>query len=1166
MGRYRFCFILILSIGYSSNWVGLDSKESKMVKPSVVSSNIQESYLHFEFNGYHSTDIETPNGIESIIDLEGGSSILDVGSPDLDKWTSSIIIPDDGLTSVEVVSSSFHDFYDISVAPSKGNFSRMVNPVDVDYEYSDVYQNNDFYPGMIAELQDPYIIRDLRGQTVVVYPLQYNPITKTLRLYTAIDLKITTTSASSANTLKRDVSKDSISKEFNAIYESLFLNYEHDTRFNYLLDEGSMLVISHGDFMDEMQPLVDWKNRKGISTEMVNVSDVGSSSSAIENYVDDYYHDHGLTYLLLVGDIAQIPSPSVSGSASDPSYGFIDGNDFYTEIFVGRFSGNNPAEISTQVERSIEYETEAQANASWYDNALGVASNQGPGYGGMTDDDFNDFLWDTLLEDYYYDSYEGVYDGSGGTDAQGIAAINSGVGLINYTGHGSISSWGNGASLSTSQINSLTNNNKLPFVITVGCNVGEFQSTSACFTETWQRATNNGEPTGSIAHFGSTISQSWEPPMHGQWAMNAILTESYDNNITRSLGGLAYNGCMHMNEAQGSSGINETKYWTFFGDPSVVIRTDQPTNLNANHDDLILIGQTEFVVDVGFDGALAALSRDGELIGSAYSNGGVAVISLGSESDSPGDMDLVVTGYNKFPYETTVMVMTPDGAFVTMNNVDIDYGTDNTITAGETINITVEVENLGNEASSYVEVSLSDLDNNPYISILDGSGTVDNLLDGATASIDLSFSVSNTVPYGHSFALQLDLNSNENNSSTTLNMTVEALVESFENGDFNDLEWTLDGNADWSIDSEQYFEGGYSARSGTIGDNTISTLELTMDIVEAGSISFYKRVSCEDVGSFSGNYYDYLSFYIDDVEQGKWAGEVAWSQNSYNVSAGEHTFRWTFIKDQDTGEVNSGEDAVWIDNIIFPPVSSDSDGMLGDLNGDMIINVLDVIQMVNMALGTQEPNYSTADLNQDGEINVLDIVQIVNMILDGRGVDATHASVIDKNGIVTLESNGYIGGVQMTLSHSDNFKIDLTDDALFSNYVTRENETVLIIVAPYSNDLFSISGDYEIIDMIVANSVGEIEVSTPQSIVLDSAYPNPFNPSTSIRLYTPTENITIVKVYNIMGQDVGELYNGVMPAGYTTLTWDASDLSSGVYIVRAISEQNMASQKVMLVK
>ena len=106
-------------------------------------------------------------------------------------------------------------------------------------------------------------------------------------------------------------------------------------------------AFSYNDFMSEMEPFVEWKNRKGIPTEMVSVSSIGSSSSAIENYVDDYYHDNGLTYLLLVGDIAQIPSPTLSGSASDPSYGFIDGNDYYSEILVGRFSGNNPAEWAT---------------------------------------------------------------------------------------------------------------------------------------------------------------------------------------------------------------------------------------------------------------------------------------------------------------------------------------------------------------------------------------------------------------------------------------------------------------------------------------------------------------------------------------------------------------------------------------------------------------------------------------------------------------------------------------------------------------------------------------------------------------------------------------------------------------------------------------------------
>ena len=54
------------------------------------------------------------------------------------------------------------------------------------------------------------------------------------------------------------------------------------------------------------------------------------------------------------------------------------------------------------------------------------------------------------------------------------------------------------------------------------------------------------------------------------------------------------------------------------------------------------------------------------------------------------------------------------------------------------------------------------------------------------------------------------MDSEENNWTTSLDLSLEALVESFESGDFSDLEWTLDGNADWSIDSQQYFEGGYS--------------------------------------------------------------------------------------------------------------------------------------------------------------------------------------------------------------------------------------------------------------------------------------------------------------------------------------------------------------------
>ena len=844
MNKIQYLFLsFFTSLMMSSQWIGLESQLPARFEAKSLSSDIETTELEFRLQGYRLTPIDTPWGEQFKIETEGGSSIMKSGAPDLDQVFASVIIPDNSLMNLEVISSSYIEIEDIEIAPSKGNFSRMINPADVPFEKGASYLEDTFYPGKLADLRDPYILRDFRGQTVVSYPFQYNPVSKVLRIYTDMTVRISEEGQGQKNVLQRSSSIDKLDSEFKAIYNHQFANFEDDnneTRFEYLVDQGNMLVICYDDFMDEMQPFVDWKNKKGIPTEMVGVSSVGSNSGSIESYVSNYYYENGLTFLLLVGDINQIPSPSISGSASDPSYGFISGNDSYAEVIVGRFSGNNPSEILTQVERSLTYE-QNPTQVNHFNNALGVASTQGPGYGGFTDAEFNDFLWETMLSDYTYDDYQGIYD-SGGSLSQGVDAVNSGVGVINYTGHAGPTGWGNGAPLSVSDVENLNNEGMLPFIWTVGCNPGEFNNYGTCFTEAWLRSTNsNGDPIGAVGHLGSTISQSWEPPMHGQWAMNSILTESYDVSYTRTYGGISVNGCMHMNDAQGSSGINETNHWTLFGDPTLLIRSDVPGLLSINHDSAIVLGQESFIVDVGVDGALAALSRDGELLGSAYSDGGIAIIPLGSASNNPGNVDLVVTYYNSNTYEEELMIMTPDGAFVTVNSIDIDYGLDNTITAGETIDITVEIENLGNESSSYIEVTLYEMIDNPYISVVDGSGSVNSLLDGSVSFIDLSFNVSSTAPYGHSFALQLDMESEENSSSSTLTMTIEALTESFEAGNFNNLNWGLSGNADWSIDSENYYEGSYSARSGTIGDNTISTLELTMDIVEDGEISFFKK-------------------------------------------------------------------------------------------------------------------------------------------------------------------------------------------------------------------------------------------------------------------------------------------------------------------------------------
>ena len=221
---------------------------------------------------------------------------------------------------------------------------------------------------------------------------------------------------------------------------------------------------------------------------------------------------------------------------------------------------------------------------------------------------------------------------------------------------------------------------------------------------------------------------------------------------------------------------------------------------------------------------------------------------------------------------------------------------------------------------------------------------------------------------------------------------------------------------------------------------------------------------------------------------------------------------------------------------------------------------------LNTAMRVEDMNLQTADLNGDSDVSILDVIILIGMILDNHAQDATQAYLLDTNGDVRLTSDGYIGGVQMTLSHGSDFFINLTDDALVSKSITNDNTTTLNIAAPYTEYLFTASGDYTITDMIVANSSEEISVSTPSMFSLDAAYPNPFNPSTTMRLHIPMESNVNVSVYNLMGQQVDVIHNGLLSSGYTTLTWNASSFPSGMYIVKATSSTSMTSQKVMLLK
>ena len=110
-----------------------------------------------------------------------------------------------------------------------------------------------------------------------------------------------------------------------------------------------------------------------------------------------------------------------------------------------------------------------------------------------------------------------------------------------------------------------------------------------------------------------------------------------------------------------------------------------------------------------------------------------------------------------------------------------------------------------------------------------------------------------------------------------------------------------------NFDLHKKNSGTYSAQAGFIEHDESSTLRVTLDC-SSGNISFYRKVSSE--GGC-----DYLKFYIDGVEHGKWSGEEDWAEVSFGVTTGRRTFEWSYSKDS---SVTDGDDTAWIDDVTFP--------------------------------------------------------------------------------------------------------------------------------------------------------------------------------------------------------------------------------------------------------
>ena len=132
------------------------------------------------------------------------------------------------------------------------------------------------------------------------------------------------------------------------------------------------------------------------------------------------------------------------------------------------------------------------------------------------------------------------------------------------------------------------------------------------------------------------------------------------------------------------------------------------------------------------------------------------------------------------------------------------------------------------------------------------------------------------------------------------------------------------------------------------------------------------------------------------------------------------------------------------------------------------------------------------------------------------------------------------------------------------SYFTVGSEWSFAGVESQYNNTFQLLVAYDL-DVWGDTGVEQTDVK-PADFALNPAYPNPFNPSTTLSWTLLEASEVTLSIFDVRGREVAQLVSGFSPAGAFALNWDASALSSGVYIVQLNSSKQTAIQKVMLVK
>ncbi len=398
---------------------------------------------------------------EDVISIPGGASPFSDGAPGLPGVNYSMVIPQgtslEGV-EVEVVSEySFSGIYNITPVISLP----FNQPIPSILPRSQVYSYGAFPLSSIQEI-DTGNKTGFRIASFSYVPFSWDPLTGKLSIVTEAILKPKI--ASVGNEPRYQLSETQINTAVSAL-ESVVSNPEMLKTYAPLLatdvDGAPWVVIADSSFLSILEPLIELREvthgSSFISTQWIYENYEGyDTPEQIRNYLKDAYENQGLVYALIVGDYGEttrISSLSIGGNVmdsvtdlyfsdldgswdldSDHLYGELgDGIDWYSDIYVGRFSTDVPNRLGAIVNKTIAYETTAPEGA-WQTTAMlagaGLWVDDPPGYwGSFVCDSVDSRIPESWTVHKLYEDYESHPNNQ-------IELLNQGVSYSTISGHG----------------------------------------------------------------------------------------------------------------------------------------------------------------------------------------------------------------------------------------------------------------------------------------------------------------------------------------------------------------------------------------------------------------------------------------------------------------------------------------------------------------------------------------------------------------------------------------------------------------------------------------------------------------------------------------------------------------------------------------------------------